>query len=171
MSRLTVGSIEGLAENSNVISVPTGHTLNAVDGLQIGGTAVGEWIDYSASQTFVSGFTKGNATVESYYTRVGDVVFMRGWVTLGSTSSITGTLDIGVPIAGADTSLKFWGGKSHFRTPNTIGGILCVNSTTFRLIVYTASSTYVGSVDVSPTVPFTWTTGSEFGWDFYYRAA
>jgi len=37
MSRLTVGSLEGLSENSNVISVPTGHTLNAVGGIQSGG--------------------------------------------------------------------------------------------------------------------------------------
>ena len=39
MSRLTVGSIEGLVENSNVVSVPTGHSLNVADagGLQIGG--------------------------------------------------------------------------------------------------------------------------------------
>ena len=34
MSRLTVGSIEGLTENSNVISVPTGHSLT------VGGNAV-----------------------------------------------------------------------------------------------------------------------------------
>jgi len=42
MSRLTVGSIEGLTENSNVISVPTGHTLNVADAdaLQIGGSGV-----------------------------------------------------------------------------------------------------------------------------------
>ena len=37
MSRLTVGSIEGLTENSNVISVPTGHSLNVVDGIQVAG--------------------------------------------------------------------------------------------------------------------------------------
>lgn len=43
MSRLTVGSLEGLSENSNVISVPTGHTLNVADAgaLQIGGSGVG----------------------------------------------------------------------------------------------------------------------------------
>lgn len=42
MSRLTVGSLEGLSENSNVISVPTGHTLNVADAgaLQIGGSGV-----------------------------------------------------------------------------------------------------------------------------------
>jgi len=37
MSRLTVGSIEGLTENSNVISVPTGHSLDVVDGIQVDG--------------------------------------------------------------------------------------------------------------------------------------
>jgi hypothetical protein len=40
MSRLTVGSIEGLTENSNVISVPTGHSLNVVDGIQVDGEYV-----------------------------------------------------------------------------------------------------------------------------------
>ena len=42
MSRLTVGSLEGLSENSNVISVPTGHKLNVADAgaLQIGGSGV-----------------------------------------------------------------------------------------------------------------------------------
>jgi len=42
MSTLSVGDLEGLAANSNVISVPTGHTLNVADAgaLQIGGSGV-----------------------------------------------------------------------------------------------------------------------------------
>jgi hypothetical protein len=58
MSRLTVGSIEGLAENSNVISVPAGHSLNVADagGLQIGGSAV-----VSAGLVFISRTTIGTA--------------------------------------------------------------------------------------------------------------
>jgi len=58
MSRLTVGSIEGLTENSNVISVPTGHSLNVADaaGLQIGGSAV-----VSAGLEFISRTTIGSA--------------------------------------------------------------------------------------------------------------
>ena len=58
MSRLTVGSIEGLTENSNVISVPTGHSLNVADagGLQIGGSAV-----VSAGLVHVSRTTIGTA--------------------------------------------------------------------------------------------------------------
>lgn len=58
MSRLTVGSIEGLTENSNVISVPTGHSLNVTDaaGLQIGGSAV-----VSAGLVHLSRTTIGSA--------------------------------------------------------------------------------------------------------------
>jgi hypothetical protein len=58
MSRLTVGSIEGLTENSNVISVPTGHKLNVTDaaGLQIGGSAV-----VSAGLVHISRTTIGTA--------------------------------------------------------------------------------------------------------------
>ena len=58
MSRLTVWSIEGLTENSNVISVPTGHSLNVADagGLQIGGSAV-----VSAGLVFISRTTIGTA--------------------------------------------------------------------------------------------------------------
>ena len=42
MSTLSVGDLQGLAVNSNVVTVPTGHTLNVTDtaGLQIGGSAI-----------------------------------------------------------------------------------------------------------------------------------
>jgi len=58
MSRLTVGSIEGLTENSNVISVRTGYKLNVTDaaGLQIGGSAV-----VSAGLVHISRTTIGSA--------------------------------------------------------------------------------------------------------------
>lgn len=58
MSRLTVGSLEGLSENSNVISVPTGHTLNVADAgaLQIGGSGV-----VSAGLVFIGRTTIGSA--------------------------------------------------------------------------------------------------------------
>lgn len=40
MSTLNVGDLQGLAANSNVISVPTGHSLNVVDGIQVDGEYV-----------------------------------------------------------------------------------------------------------------------------------
>ena len=58
MSTLSVGSLEGLAANSNVISVPTGHKLNVADAgaLQIGGSGV-----VSAGLVHISRTTIGTA--------------------------------------------------------------------------------------------------------------
>jgi len=69
MSRLTVGSIEGLTENSNVISVPTGHSLNVADagGLQIGGSAVGlVHVSRTTIGTAVSSVTVSNCFSSTY---------------------------------------------------------------------------------------------------------
>ena len=64
MSRLTVGSIEGLTENSNVISVPTGHSLHVADagGLQIGGSALGGKILQVVQSVKTDGFSANTAT-------------------------------------------------------------------------------------------------------------
>jgi len=58
MSTLSVGDLQGLAVNSNVVTVPTGHTLNVTDagGLQIGGSAV-----VSAGLVLISQTTIGSA--------------------------------------------------------------------------------------------------------------
>jgi len=58
MSTLSVGDLQGLAANSNVVTVPTGHKLNVTDaaGLQIGGSAV-----VSAGLVHISRTTVGTA--------------------------------------------------------------------------------------------------------------
>lgn len=69
MSRLTVGSLEGLSENSNVISVPTGHTLNVADAgaLQIGGSGVGlVFISRTTVGSAVSSVTVSGAFSSTY---------------------------------------------------------------------------------------------------------
>jgi len=69
MSRLTVGSIEGLVENSNVVSVPTGHSLNVADAgaLQIGGSGVGlVFISRTTIGTAVSSVTVSDCFSSTY---------------------------------------------------------------------------------------------------------
>ena len=74
MSRLTVGSIEGLVENSNVISVPTGHTLNAVDGIQVDGENITHYtgrrnlLYNGAMQVAQRGTSQTGITSAGYYT-------------------------------------------------------------------------------------------------------
>jgi len=74
MSRLTVGSIEGLTENSNVISVPTGHSLNVVDGIQVDGEYMTPYagrrnlVYNGAMQVAQRGTSTASITIPGYYT-------------------------------------------------------------------------------------------------------
>ena len=88
MSRLTVGSIEGLVENSNVISVPTGHSLNVVDGIQAGGENITHYtgrrnlLYNGAMQVAQRGTSETGITSSGYYTAdrwQGDFYFMGTW--------------------------------------------------------------------------------------------
>ena len=59
--------------------------------------AIGTYTDYSSSVTF-AGFTKGNASVTARYTALNKLVHYVGYVDLGSTSSLTGPLDVSLPV-------------------------------------------------------------------------
>jgi hypothetical protein len=169
MSRLTVGSIEGLTENSNVISVPTGHTLNAVDGLQIGGTAVGEWTAYTPT---TYSLTIGNGTLTGRYTRINNLVFFNVSFVLGSTSAVTSNVAFGLPVTRVLTGVS--GANGYYQDSGTsyeIPAVCGMGTTTVNLRVMTANSTYVTTQLISATVPFTWATNDTMALAGFYEAA
>lgn len=136
-------------------------------------TFSGAYIDVSSTQTF-SGFTKGNATVLSKYTKVGDFVHFFGAVTLGSTSSVTGSLDVTLPIT-AEGGFLYNPSASGIwdNSPGTLypGVTINISTATLRFVVLYVASTYASNSDVSATVPFTWTTNDGFYWNHIYKAA
>jgi len=169
MSRLTVGSLEGLSENSNVISVPTGHTLNAVDGLQIGGVALGAATAFTPSWT---NFTLGNGTQEWYSTQIGDLVVVTGRVVYGSTSSIAAnSFGFAPPVTPAfvvsgnlrliDVGTASYPGRIYFHTDNT-----------FRFsATYSAGTGYVTLQQIINVTPYTFVAGDWFDASIVYKAA
>jgi len=167
MSRLTVGSIEGLTENSNVISVPTGHTLNAVDGLQIGGTAIGTWTSYTPSFT---NFTLGNGTATARYAQVNDLVFVEGQVVLGSTSVMGSTPQISHPVG--TSSLEVFISNTlrydDYGVGNYVGTIWIYPNQIYLGTLYTGG-TWAGVGFINATTPFAWGTGDVFTWHYFYR--
>lgn len=173
MSRLTVGSLEGLSENSNVISVPTGHTLNAVDGLQIGGVSAGAYTDHSGSITF-NNFTLGNGTINhANYARIGNLVHYHGQLTLGSTSSFSGTpfaIET-LPVAPAMQQYaagQFWAGESG---ATVRFGLVRVHPSQLLPYAYQETGSYIRADNVDGTTPFTWGTDDYFAWSVIYQAA
>jgi len=92
MSRLTVGSLEGLSENSNVISVPTGHTLNAVDGLQIGGVTQGVWNTWTPTISPTAGNITSGTLGLARYSQVGNWIFARFRYSVITAGTAAGTM-------------------------------------------------------------------------------
>jgi hypothetical protein len=134
----------------------------------------GSYTDYSSSQTF-SGFTKGNATVFSKYTQVGKLVHFWGYVTLGSTSSMTGPLDVNLPVTSTggvltqNSPCSFYNGTTLYW-----GTTLHITTGALRLVLHNSSGTYASNTDITSTLPFTWATSptnNSFFWNHLYEAA
>lgn len=137
-------------------------------------TVPGVYTDYSASQTF-SGFTKGNATVVSRYTQVGKNVHFWGYVNLGSTSSMSGPLDVNLPVTSAGGILTHNSSCSFYNSATLYWGqTLHIATTALRLVAMNATGTYAYNTDIGSTVPFTWSTtpaNNYFFWNHHYEAA
>ena len=126
-------------------------------------------VPFGSWQTFTPTFeslTVGNGTLTARYIQIGKMVDWNLKLIFGSTTSITGAVQVtGLPIAPASVDAsttaivqtlysdasgnKFWG-TSHAANNNT---------TRIWLSPMTVSGSYIRSdVDLSSTVPFTWTS-------------
>ena len=144
--------------------------------LAIGDTVIGTYTAYTP--TF-SNLTVGNATIDSKYCRVNNWVHYYGLLTLGSTSSVTGTIIVSLPIncdtAFASAPMQF--GIAHLRDAsaaiNYQGFGNRVNASACSFGVANATGTYIYAESANATVPFTWTPADadRIGWNFHYKAA
>lgn len=140
------------------------------------GNGLKAWVAYTPT---LSGLTIGNGTLNFVYCQIGKTVHVRGIATLGTTSSMTGPLDVGIPVTstGYGTTgmspignATFWSGSVPigFGTLTSVG-----NSAAFRILAISAAGTYTTVADISSTVPFAWSSpsGKFFACSFTYQAA
>lgn len=169
MSTLSVGSLEGLSANSNVISVPTGHTLNAVDGLQIGGVAQGVATAFTPSW---NNLTPGNGTEDAFYTQINDLVVVQVELIFGSTTSVTGAVSLAHPVGTARIGGNLPVGLANFvddNGDNTEGNLfLGVNAVLLRYYNVTGSSQIVAS-GVTASNPHTWAASDKIRLSYVYQ--
>lgn len=131
------------------------------------------YTNLASSQAF-TGFTKGNATIVSRYTKVNGFVHFWGRCTLGTTSSMTGPLDINLPVSISASSTivdpvgvcnAYNGSSIYIGHPiNLFGGDV-------RCTWLLTNGTYATQADTGSTVPFTWKATDYFMWNFFYEAA
>ena len=146
--------------------------------LAIGNTVIGTYTDYSTSMTFPGGVTVGNGTKTAYYCRVNNFVHFYGKFTLGSTSAITGAIQLGLPI-NCDSFMVATGqpfGLVYYQDASA-GTLVAADAisvgvaNTLYTSVPNVAGTYPSRVNTSAAIPFTWAVSDTFFWNLYYKAA
>jgi hypothetical protein len=126
----------------------------------------------SFTPTF-SGYTRGNGTSVAYYTRVNKLVYIYVKETLGSTSSVTGTISMTLPVTAARLqSVPF--PQCVIEDPGNnlyVGTLYPTSTTAAKIQVNVANSTYVFTNDTNSTTPMTWATNDNFAFGFVYEVA
>lgn len=129
----------------------------------------GSTTNYSSSITF-GGLTKGNADIKAYYQQTGKNVWYFGYVTLGSTSSMSATnLTISLPVTCVGAQYGFVGAANYVDsgTKGWVGSCTVVSSTSIGFM-HTETGNFG---DVNGTNPFTFGANDYFRWNIWYQAA
>lgn len=150
----------------------SGDVLTAADL-----NAIGTWTDYSSSITY-GNLTVGNGTTNyALYVQLNDLVIVQAQFTLGSTSSVTGLLDISLPVTadqpGSEPQVTVGFGRIFDASTSSVYWCTpyIVGTTAARLYVSNVTATYVFRSNITSTVPISWTTGDSFQAMVIYKAA
>jgi len=145
--------------------------------LAIGNTVLGTYTAYTPTWT---NLTVGNGTQNFKFARVNNLVHVNGYLTWGSTTSITGLLvNLTLPISSSAvySSVNFvtYGGAIFFDTSaNNVyqaEGVSVTSNSVARLRMVVVSGTNVLNSNITSAAPFTWATGDQIAINFTYEAA
>lgn len=178
-------SLGGTGGSADRISLITGDGAgNVTERFRLGsaglitgtGTSLGAWTAYTPTFT---GFTKGNATLDFAYSKIGKTVHFRGSFIFGSTSVMTGPLDFTLPfqLSSGYTFIQNIGrvtvwdisGPVYFGDMVKISG--GAGGDTVRCVMNLASTVTLSNQEIGATTPMTWTTGDVLFVNGTYEAA
>ena len=130
---------------------------------------IGESVAFTPTFT---NFTLGDGTVTASYVLVNKLCFMTLKVTLGSTSSVTGTIVVDLPLTAA--SSIFYGGNvviNDSGTANYVGFVYQSSTGAVIISIENVAGTYPIRANTSATVPMTWATGDVLNFTHVFEVA
>lgn len=147
----------------NLVSKGTGEVqLNGVN-------ASGAWQTWTPSYTNI---TVGNGTVVAKYKQIGKKVSFRFRLTFGSTTSISTAPTITLPVTAATDAIDFFSGDGAQTVgasgASQGGSVYILSTTTMRPVSINTNGVYI---DITATVPFTWTNTDRLQVSGTYEAA
>ena len=154
---------------------------DAVEALQakVGAdsSAVTSSLDYKVAQLEALGtavaftpswtnFTPGNAVESWHYVRVNNLLYFGGVTILGTTSSVTGFMEMDFPVGTQVSTDGAPAGQASYGVTGFVAyGQLDQQTSDLRFFVSTANNVYVQQALTSATVPGTWaSTNSIRAW-------
>jgi len=137
------------------------------------------WVDFDlAGTSFTPTFTNltvGNGTLAAKYHRFGSFVYVEVRLTWGSTTAITGSVDMTFPFTSTTyVSGHFMGMTRYIDSGSSqyIGTMVYINTTTIRWQRQTTAGTVeIRGAEISAAAPFTWTTNDIMTCQYMYEAA
>jgi hypothetical protein len=137
-------------------------------------TSVGEgllaWQTWAP--TLSGGWANGNGTWTARYAQLGKTVFVSGRFGIGSTTTKGTSLLVSLPVT-AQAEANYVNASVRFDPTglNSIGTATLQGTSAIRLWAINVAGTYTSRVDITSTIPATWTTGASFAFNFTYEAA
>jgi hypothetical protein len=152
----------------------TGQVMTVAAGVPSWATPSGAsytWTSYTPTWT---GLTTGNGSLNSCdYLQVGKIMFYRGVFQFGSTTSVTASAFApSLPAAMSMENRENVGQiRLHDSGTNTFAGFASVWSNALESNVVRLSGSYTDALQLTATVPFTWTTNDLYIWFLTYKVA
>jgi hypothetical protein len=128
------------------------------------------WINFTPTFT---NLTVGNGTLNFTYSQLGKTINVRGYLTFGSTTSITGTVSFTLPMNTATTVGGPILGSARLNDSGTatyIGFVSVASGSTAVVTTANVAGTYPTMANISATVPHTWATSDSLLVNFTYQA-
>jgi hypothetical protein len=152
--------------------------VGANDSMLVGDSTAATGLSYKSAATLfawttwtptVSNLSIGNGTAIYRYAQIGKTVFIDIAITLGSTSTVSGSPFVTLPVNAAygtfaaaanyeDNGVQFWLGIGY------------VASTGVSFKATNTTGTYAFSAECSSTIPFTWGTSDKINCQFSYES-
>lgn len=129
---------------------------------------------YSTWTPTRTNWTLGNGTETARYTQIGKFVHLEYKVIWGSTSSISGDLQISLPVTAKGTQDSFLGNVAILDSGTAwyLGRVVLDGSTTtMSFVALKADSTYQTYSTVNATTPMSWATNDRLVFNLVYEAA
>jgi len=169
----TAPAVSATGSDTNIPLKLSGKGTGAVQMFVNGVDQLGAWQSWTPTWT---NFTLGNGTLTAKYAQIGKTIFYRFYVTLGSTSSVSGGIIFTLPTTSSASYIAQVPIGSGLSGLSTGSGYMTMtvswaSSTTATIGPLSTNSTYSTLSGTSSTIPFTWTSGSFLTAEGTYEAA